>query len=569
MVTPVSQHILKPGRPDDLGATPDNQGVNFALFSANATRVELCLFDDDGKQELSRIELTHKTADIWHGYIPGLKLGQIYSYRVHGPDDPANGHRFDPSKLVLDPYAREVVGQVKARVTAPLGGAHSFPATPWDKTVIFETHVKGLTIADPAVPEKIRGTCAAMGSAPVLSYLKNLGVTAIELLPMQTKNHEEKLKQLGLKNYWGYNTVGFFAIEPGIDGFRFDLAPVLGRTQMGFDPEAPFFKQIAADPVLSKIKLIAEPWDCGVAGYQLGNFPPQWHEWNDKFRDDVRRFWRGDAGMAGSLATRLAGSSPEFDGDGSSPLTSINMITCHDGFTLHDVVSYSAKKNSANGDGNSDGNNSNFSDNCGVEGGTDDPVICGLRERQKRNMLATLFLAQGVPMLLAGDEFGNSQKGNNNAYCQDNGIGWLNRDQITEEGRALTRFVQKLTDLRKNHSALQQEKFPHENDISWVNPSGRENMKADWENPDNHCLGMVLSEGSNKDPGKRLLAIFNAAAEPVPFVLPKPPDGETWRRVLDTSELTLEADGKKLSGTYTVPEKSVVVFVPSPGKGPQ
>jgi glycogen operon protein len=664
--------IIKSGTSDKIGASPDGAGVNFALFSAHATKVELCLFDDEGKEELCRIALPAKTGDIWHGYVPDLKPGQVYGYRVHGPYAPEEGHRFNPDKIVLDPYAREIVEGVKARVHELLEKKNKPLFTPWDKTIIYELHAKGFTISDPSVPEELRGTFEAMGSEGVLDYLRKLGITAVEFMPVQAKLHDERLAKANLKNYWGYNTLGFFAIESeylktgkreeframvdslhrqgievildvvynhtcegdhtgptlsfrgidnasyykldpadkskyidetgcgntlnmehpqvrrmvmdnlrywveefGIDGFRFDEAPVLGRTSTGFRPDAPFFKEIAADPVLSKVKLIAEPWDCGANGYQVGNFPAGWHEWNGKFRDDIRRFWRGDEGVMGDKATRLAGSSPEFDDENRSPLASINFVTCHDGFTLHDLVSHTTKKNLENAENNRDGIDNNHSHNHGAEGTTDDTGIIRARERTKRNMLASLFLSQGTPMLTAGDEFGNSQRGNNNAYCQDNETGWLNRDEVTVEGQALTAFVQKLIALRKEHPVLQHSEFMHGEkegddgvkDIHWISPSGGEKNESDWKNPQNRCLGVVFNEGAvnGKGEGKRLLAIFNAAAEPVPFKLPAlGRASEEWQRVLDTSEPELEQDGRGLSGECMIPKKSVAVFVQPP-----
>ena len=678
--------IIEAGKPDQLGAVYDGHGVNFSIFSAHATKVELCLFDETGQNETGRITLPEKTGDIWHGYLPGLKPGQVYGYRVHGPFAPAQGHRFNPNKLVLDPYAREIVGQVrwtpaqhdagidnapdtvKARVVAPWPKITEPLDTPWDKTYICELHAKGYTMADPKVSPELRGKIAALASPPVLDYLSRMQYTAIEPLPLMAKLHDERLASAGLENYWGYNTLAYFAVEPeylatgrreelrdaiaalrtsgievildivfnhtaegdhtgptlsfrgidnasyykldpndkgryidetgcgntlnmespivrrmvldnlrmwiedyGVAGFRFDLAPVLGRTAVGFDRDAPLFREIMADPVLSKAKLIAEPWDCAPGGYQLGNFPAGWHEWNDRFRDDIRRFWREDAGMIGHKATRLAGSAPEFDDPGRSPLDSVNFVACHDGFTLHDLVSHGAKKNHANGEDNRDGNSSNYSHNNGAEGDSRDPCIVTQRERQKRNLLTSLFLAQGVPMILAGDEFGNSQQGNNNAYCQDNATGWLNWDKITPEGRELTRFVQKLAEFRAAHPVLQHDEFMHGQkncdyglrDLHWFSPKGREKGPADWSQPDNRCLGMFLNDGAinGEGAGKRLLAIFNAQATGVDFKLPELQGGGGWERVLDTSEPGLERDGRSLTGVYPVPEKSTVVFV--------
>ncbi len=685
----LSKVVVEEGKPDQLGAIHDGRGVNFAIFSAHATKVELCLFDEEGKNEIRRIELPKKTGDIWHGYIPDLKPGQVYGYRVHGPFAPEQGHRFNPNKLVLDPYARDIVGQVKwtaaqhdfasdnagdtvkARVVETLPKVAGLLNTAWEDTYICELHAKGYTMADPKVDPALRGKIAALASKPVTDYFKEMGYSAIEPLPVMAKLHDERLEKAGLKNYWGYNTLCYFAVEPeylksgnrkelretidrlrengvevildivfnhtaegnhtgptlsfrgidnasyykldpgdksryidetgcgntlnvehpavrrliidnlrmwveefGVAGFRFDLAPVLGRTGKGFDKECQLFKEIMADPVLSKVKLNPEPWDCAPGGYQLGNFPPGWHEWNDRFRDDVRRFWREDADMIGKKATRLLGSSPEFADPGRGPLDSINFVACHDGFTLHDLVSYNGKHNLANGEGNRDGNDNNVSNNHGTEGPTDNPAIIAARERTKRNLMASLFLAQGVPMVLGGDEFGNSQSGNNNAYCQDNETGWLKWDKITDKDRVFTKFMQRLARFRKDHPVLQHDEFINGQkacdhgvrDIHWFNPAGREMQEADWKKPHDRCLGMFLNDGAvnGEGAGKRLLAVFNASGAKVDFKLPDLPGGGTWERVLDTAEPDLEKDPRALAGSYKIPEKSTVVFVQMP-----
>ncbi|MBU6474861.1 MAG: glycogen debranching protein GlgX [Alphaproteobacteria bacterium] len=688
---------LQAGTPAPLGATFDGGGVNFAVYSANATQIELCLFDASGAKELRRVALV-KTGDVWHGYLPNLKPGQLYGFRAHGPHDPANGHLFNPAKLLLDPYAREIAGTArwtaaqtdfnadnasdmpKARVTEPLPprSAPPRPRAEKGKELICELHVKGFTKEDPAVPQKLRGTCAALAEPGVIDGLKKLGVTTVELLPVQAKLHDARLEKLGLKNYWGYNTLGFFAPETeylatgkreefrdmvdalhaagievildvvynhaaegkahepalsfrgldnagyykldpagkskyidetgcgntldagkpavrrlildslrywaeefGVDGFRFDLAPVLGRTAQGFDANAPLLKEIAADPVLSRLRLIAEPWDTAADGYRLGAFPAGWREWNDKFRDAVRAYWRGDAGKAGELASRLAGSADIFDKPGRAPADSINFVACHDGFTLNDVVSYDSKHNAANGEGNRDGNDSNFSANHGAEGETPDPAIRSLRERQKRNMLATLFLAQGTPMLLAGDETGNSQQGNNNAYCQDNATGWVGRDNLSADARALRAFAWKLAAFRREQKLLTQEKFLHGRpvdksgtpDLQWISADGTPMTENDWNSPWKKCFGMLLSAApEDGKSGQRLLAVFNAAANPVPFTLP-PASGAGWERAIDTSEPDLKAPDAAAGKTYTVPARAVVVFtqraagLPGPGHG--
>lgn len=682
---------VEPGKADKLGATFDGSGINFAIFSANATKIELCLFDESGKKELQRIELPQRTDDIWHGYIPGLKPGQVYGYRVHGPYDPANGHLFNPNKLMFDPYAREIVGEVrwtqtqsdfnkdnaadtiKARVTEPLPPkATRPPKISKNKTVLYELHVKGYTATDPAIPADKRGTCEALGDSATIAYLKKMGVTSIELLPVHAKLDDERLQKEGLRNYWGYSTIGFFAVQPellasgkreeframvdalhkagievildvvynhtaeggkglppisfkgidnasyyrldprdkknyindagcgntinmdhpqvrrmvidslrywveefGVDGFRFDLAPILGRTQSQFKSDAPFFKEIEKDEVLSRVKMIAEPWDCSNDGYHVGGFPKGWQEWNGKFRDDVRKFWRGDAFMTGPLATRLAGSSPEFDHSGREPQETINFVTCHDGFTLEDLVSYNSKHNLANKEDNRDGSNDNYSVNHGVEGKTDDPEIKKIRQQQKRNMLATLFLAQGTPMVLAGDEIGNSQTGNNNAYCQDNEIGWVKKDKLSAENAELRGFAQKLIAFRQENAVLTQKRFLHGRqtckdgipDLQWFSHTGKPKSNVEWNNPDNKCFGMLLNEGAmeGKKTGKRLLAVFNAAAKPVSFKLPELAGGQGWQRVLDTAEPSLDPkQPASVNKTHEIPARSVVVFTQSP-----
>ncbi|MDE1153258.1 MAG: glycogen debranching protein GlgX [Micavibrio sp.] len=681
---------VETGTPDTLGATADARGVNFAIYSKHAARVDLCLFDDDGKTEVARITLPAKTGDVWHGHVPGLKAGQVYGYRVDGPYEPQNGHRFNPQKLVLDAYAKEIVGEiawtdahsnpakdnaadtVKARVTAPLQSPVApMPKTPMADSVIYELHPKGYTVANSKIPKDLRGTYAGLASQASLDYLKDLGITAVELLPVHAKVNDSWLAKLGLKNFWGYNTLSFFAPEPeyaadkanarqefrdmvdkfhkagievildvvynhaaegnengptlcfrgidnatyykldpndkgkyvndtgcgntvdtakpvvrqmvldslrhwvqeyGIDGFRFDLAPVLGRDPYAFDRNAAFFKELEADPVLSKVKLIAEPWDPGMGGYQVGNFPAKWQEWNDKFRDDLRKFWKGTTDTLRLLATRLTGSAPEFDRDGRSAHTSVNFIACHDGMTLHDLVSHSYKKNLANGEDNRDGSNDNYSANNGIEGETKDPAIIAQREQQKRNLLTSLFLSQGTPMLLAGDEHGNSQKGNNNAYSQDNPLGWLDWDDITAEGQKLTAFVKKLITFRKDHDVLRSGQFMHGKikdrhgvkDLTWINASGREQTDANWAQTEDKCIGAVFNAAAVKKVkgGERLLTVFNAHSGDVDFKLPQLKGGSGWTRVLDTANPESPAATTPLAdgSTYRMPARSVVVF---------
>jgi len=575
------------GSPLPLGATWDGLGVNFTLFSANATKVELCLFDAQGEKEIERIELPEYTDEIWHGYLPDASPGTIYGYRVHGPYEPDAGHRFNPNKLLLDPYAKAHIGSLKwgpevfGYVLDAKDGDLSFderdsaalmpkcrvvdpaftwtrdrkPEVSWGNTIFYELHVKGFTKQHPLVPENLRGTFVGLGRQEVVDYIKSLGVTSIELLPVHSFINDSYLLDRGLTNYWGYNTIGFFAADPRylssgqiaefkqmvahfydagleiildvvynhtaegnergptlsfrgidnssyyrlipdkprfyindtgtgntvnishprvlqmvtdsvrywalemhVDGFRFDLATILGREPRGFDEGGGFLKSCRQDPVLSGIKLIAEPWDCGPGGYQVGSFSPGWAEWNDQYREIVRGYWKGDESKVPELAARLSGSADFFNKRGRKPWASVNLLTAHDGFTLNDLVSYNDKHNDANGEGNRDGNSNNASWNCGAEGPTDDPGIRALRERQKRNFLATLLLSQGTPMIVAGDEFGRTQKGNNNAYCQDNEISWLDWNPH-EEGVALSNFVRKLILLRRSFPILRRTRF--------------------------------------------------------------------------------------------------------------
>lgn len=683
---------VEKGRADKLGATHDGHGVNFAVFSRHAEKIEICLYSDDGKTETARFMLPARTGDVHHGYVPGLKAGQVYGLRAHGPETSAQGHRFNPQKLLLDPYAEELVGtvtwdaamtdpsadsapsMVKARVPAPLPKpAAQKPATAKNKTVIMEMHPKGMTALDERLPQDLRGTYAGLAAPETIADLKKHGITTVELLPVAAKLADERLEKLGLANYWGYDTLAPFAPEPsyahdpqnarrefldmvdalhregievvldvvfnhtaegpahapalslrgldnasyykhhpqdkgkyidetgcgntldlantgtrrmvidclrhwvetyGIDGFRFDLAPVLGRDPYAFDAQAAFFREVAADPVLSKVKLIAEPWDIGPGGYQLGNFPAGWQEWNDKFRDDVRKFWRGDAGLAPVLATRLAGSAPQFDKNGRSPQDSINMITCHDGFPLHDVVSYNTKHNGQNGENNRDGNDNNHSFNHGHEGATQDSSIRAAREKTKRNMLSTLFLAQGTPMVLAGDEHGNSQHGNNNAYCQDNRIGWIEKDAVDADGRDLEDFTRKLSALRDAHGSLSAESFLHgaqdadgRKDLTWLSSSGAEMRGEEWQAAE--TIAMLLDEDKIESPaaadgGRRLMAVFNRSAAPVDMPLPSAGVAGAWQRALDTDAPQAAPEMRKDGDTVRIAPRSVAVFVRKP-----
>lgn len=694
------QRKVEPGSPSPLGATWDGRGVNFALFSDNAEIVELCLFDASGKRELERIALPEYTNQIWHGYIVGMQPGQLYGYRVHGPYDPRQGHRFNANKLLLDPYARAIDGPLyvsdaifgyrrgssrkdlsfdrrdsarampKCRVVEPAftWGEERFPNTPWSQTVIYELHVKGFTKLNPDVPDPQRGTFAGLGSPRVLDYLVKLGVTAVELLPIHTIIDEPHLAEKGRRNYWAYNSINFFSAdhrlhsrraarefktmvanlhsagievildvvynhtgegnqfgptitfrgidnaayyilahdkrhymdftgcgnslalshprvmqmvmdslrywvqEMHVDGFRFDLTTTLAREHHQFDPYSGFLDAIVQDPVLSRIKLIAEPWDIGIDGYQLGNFPPTWAEWNDKYRDTTRRFWRGDNHMIGGMASHLSGSSETFHHKGRRPWASVNFVTAHDGFTLHDLVSYERKHNEANGEDNRDGTDANHSWNCGVEGPTTDPSIRALRERQKRNLLATLLLSQGTPMLVAGDEFGRTQHGNNNAYCQDNEIGWVQWDERSEEDLALQRFVRMLLKLRRDYPVFRRTKFlngqPIGNiglkDVAWLAPEGHEMTAKDWSVPYARCLGMEVyrnaASAGNSDEGQHFLMLLNAHDGPLSFKLPDAPLTNAWVRVFDTGRIKEEAHSFRAGQKYPLLHRSFVVL---------
>ncbi|HET6884108.1 MAG TPA: glycogen debranching protein GlgX, partial [Pirellulales bacterium] len=611
-----------PGRPYPIGATWDGSGVNFALYSENATKVELCLFDNaDDKQESQRIGLEEQTDMVWHGFLPDLRPGQLYGFRVHGPNDPAHGHRFNPNKIVLDPYAKAIGREIRwsdemwgykigdpqadlsfderdnaafATLAAVVDPAFTWgddrpPNVPWHKTIIYELHVKGFTKLNPEVPERLQGTYSGLASESALSYLRDLGITAVELLPVHHFLDDRHLVDKGLSNYWGYNTLGFFApagrysaadtpldtvrefktmvrnlhangievildvvynhtaegnqmgptcsfrgidnasyyrlspedpryymdftgcgntfnmrnprvlqlimdslrywiTDMHVDGFRFDLASTLARELHEVDKLGAFFDIIHQDPIISQVKLIAEPWDLGAGGYQVGNFPILWSEWNGKYRDCVRKFWKGDAGMVSEFATRFTGSSDLYEWSSRRPHASINFVTCHDGFTLNDLVCYNGKHNEANGENNRDGADDNNSWNCGEEGPTNNPDIRAMRERKKRNMLATLLLSQGVPMILAGDEISHTQNGNNNAYCQDNEISWLHWD-LTDEQKGLMDFVQKCIALNKNEPVFQRRRFFHGQgiqggeapDIAWYDTAGNEMSDEDWK----------------------------------------------------------------------------------------
>ena len=695
---------IREGLPFPKGATWDGNGVNFALFSTNATKVELCLFDRHGEKEVERIELPEYTDEIFHGYLPDVGPGDFYGYRVHGPYEPDAGHRFNPNKLLLDPYARAHVGKLqwdpacfgyqmesgddltfderdsakfvpKCVVVDPdfdWKGQPERQYVPWDRTVFYETHVKGYTMLNPEVPKKLRGTYAGFGNRKGLDYIKSLGITSIEFLPLHTFLDDSYLTDQGLSNYWGYNSIGFFAPDPRyaaeveqslrefkemvarchdaglevimdvvynhtaegnekgptlsfkgidnasyyrllpdqpryyindtgtgntvnlshprvlqmvtdslrywvqelhVDGFRFDLGTILAREPEGFDNQSGFLKACLQDPLLATVKLIAEPWDIGPGGYQVGGFPPGWAEWNDKFRDTVRDFWRGEA-SATELAPRLCASADMFDHHGRRPWASVNFITAHDGFTLGDLVSYNDKHNEANLEDNQDGSSNNSSWNCGVEGPTDDTEINALRDRQMRNLLSTLFLSQGTPMLVAGDEFGRTQGGNNNAYCQDNEISWVDWT-LDERGHAQIEFVKKLTRLRREFPILRRNRFLSGHydedldvkDVTWINANGAEMEDADWADGNARCFGMMV-DGRARTTGLRkrgedvsLLIVLNGYHDVVEFTLPPCAGGEAWNLLIDTNlESVPAAHQFEVGDVYGVTGRCLLLF---------
>lgn len=675
-----------PGKPYPLGATWDGQGVNFALFSEYATGVELCLFDAPYDQkETSRIRLSEQTDYVWHAYLPDIKPGQLYGYRVEGPFEPEQGNRFNPAKLLVDPYAKAISGPIKwhpsvfgypldseeeerdieenSEDSAPYvsksvvidsafdWGEDKRPDTPLHASIIYEMHVKGFTATHPNIQPELKGTYAGLATPESIDYLKNLGVTAVELMPVHHFVNDSILEDKGLNNYWGYNTLGYFAphseyassgkmgeqvrefkamvkslhaagievildvvynhtaegnhygptlsfkgidnaayyrlvpddfryymdytgtgnslnmlhprtlqlvmdslrywiLEMHVDGFRFDLASTLARGLHEVGRLSSFLDVIHQDPVISQVKLIAEPWDVGEGGYQVGNFPVLWAEWNGKYRDDVRRFWRGDESQVAELAYRLSGSSDLYQHNGRRPSASINFITAHDGFTLHDLVSYNEKHNEANLDNNQDGHDDNLSWNCGEEGPTDDADILALRERQKRNFLATLLFSQGVPMLTMGDECGRTQEGNNNGYCQDNELSWFNWNW-SEADRDLFEFVRCIIDIRRNYRVLHRRKFfqgrqihgSDIRDIRWLNPNGEDMNEEEWDTTFVRSLGMLLNGqvmDEHDEHGERirddvLLLLINGHWEDMPFILPGKEDEPRWELLIDTN----------------------------------
>ena len=701
---------LSEGSPNPRGATWDGRGTNFALFSEHATRVDLCLFDSEGKRQLQSVTLPEFTNQIWHGYLKGVMPGTVYGYRVYGPYDPRNGHRFNHNKLLLDPYATAHIGSLewkpaifgyklethddttfddrdsadcmpKCLVVDPQFDWSGQPArlgrlrVNWDETILYELHVKGFTKLHPKVPEKLRGTYEGLADPAVIDYVRSLGVTSIELLPIQTFITDSHLHDGDLTNYWGYNSIGFFSPDtryaatprralhefkemvaryheagievildvvynhtaegnemgptlsfkgidnasyyrllPGnlryyindtgtgntvnvshprvlqmvcdslrywveqthVDGFRFDLGTILAREPNGFDNKSGFLKTVSQDPTLSTTKLIAEPWDIGPGGYQVGGFPPGWTEWNDKFRDTVREFWKGGSSVA-ELSKRLTASGDLFNCMGRRPWASINFVTAHDGFTLSDLVSYNDKHNEANGEHNKDGANNNSSWNCGVEGPTGDPEINQLRERQRRNLLATLLLSQGTPMLLAGDEFARTQQGNNNAYCQDSTISWIDWS-LEQQNAALVGFTRQLIELRKQHPNLRRNLFLNGRldpelgvrDLVWINARGDE-MDADaWKDPRTRCFGMML-EGTARPTGimqrghqGTLLLVINDHFEDVCFCLPVAGESKMWELILETESAETKGGRFPAETLYDVPARSLLLFETGP-----
>ncbi|RJK92934.1 glycogen debranching protein GlgX [Vallicoccus soli] len=695
-----------PGSAYPLGATYDGVGTNFAVFSEVAERVELCLFEQDGTE--TRVALPESDGFVWHGYLPRVGPGQRYGFRIHGPNDPARGLRCNPNKLLLDPYAKAVDGQIdwdeslfdyrfehpddrndldsgphmmKSVVVNPFFDWQDdrSPRTPYHQTVIYEAHVKGLTIAHPDIPEEIRGTYAGLAHPVMVEHLKGLGVTAVELMPVHQFVQDHHLEEKGLSNYWGYNTIGFFAphnlyaadarngqqvqefkamvrtlheagievildvvynhtaegnhmgptlcfrgidntayyrlvdgdpmhyydttgtgntllmrhphvlqlimdslrywvTEMHVDGFRFDLASTLARQFHEVDRLSAFFDLVQQDPVVSQVKLIAEPWDVGDGGYQVGNFPPLWTEWNGKYRDNVRDVWRGEPHTLGEFAMRLTGSSDLYQGDGRRPLASINFVTAHDGFTLEDLVSYNEKHNEANGEGGNDGESHNRSWNCGVEGPTDDLDVLALREKQKRNILTTLFLSQGVPMLLHGDELGRTQGGNNNVYCQDNEIAWVDWEDARHHTTMLE-FVRRLARLRHEHPVFRRRRFFQGRpvrgsggdalgDIAWLTARGRPMNDEDWSSGQRHVT-VFLNGDAITEPDERgqrvtddsFLLLLNSSPDDMVFTVPEEKYGASWDVCVDTSApLEIEQPTLKAGAPVEVEARSVLVL---------
>ena len=692
----MTKYSVTAGRAAPLGATFDGDGVNFAIFSHYAEKMTLCLFSEDGKQEVEQLDLPERDGEVWHGYVSGLRPGQFYGYRAHGPFEPEQGHRFNANKLLIDPYAKRLTGHPEwhdalmsyeighededlsfdTRDSAPhmprcviedpafSWGEDRHPRTPIDETIVYEAHVKGLTAQHPGVDQ--RGTFLGMASDPILEHLTNLGVTAVELLPSQAFLNDRFLTDKGLTNYWGYQTWGFFAPDPRylvygqisefqqmvarfhhaglevlmdvvynhtgegnemgptlafrgldnasyyrllpdnpryyindtgtgntvnvdnpmvlrmimdslrywvevmhVDGFRFDLCSTLGRVdEGGFDRGAAFFDALRQDPTLSQVKLIAEPWDIGPGGYQLGAFPPPFLEWNDKYRDGIRRFWRGESGMTPELANRITGSAIQFDHSGRPATSSVNLLTAHDGFTLADVVAYNQRHNEANGEDNRDGHGENYSDNMGVEGETDDAEILAKRAQRRRNLMATLLLSQGTPMILGGDELGNSQHGNNNAYNQDSEISWIDWSDVDEE---FLEFTRKMIELRREHPILRQKLFLHaqeredgQQDLFWRRPDGHTMTQKDWDNPDLQVVCAEIRTAGGAPAYSTLedaiFIVFNAGAA-VSVKLPLAANKRHWTWHIDTARPAMRATLTR--GSAKVAGHSVAVFLKS------
>ncbi|MGB0127653.1 MAG: glycogen debranching protein GlgX [Rhodocyclaceae bacterium] len=680
---------LWPGSAYPLGATWDGNGVNFAVFSQHAEAMDLCVFDASGRRELSRTRLPERTDFVWHGYLPDAQPGLLYGFRAHGPYRPERGHRFNPNRLLIDPYGKAAAGNLlwtdahfgykvgakradltfdwrdnalampKCRVIDPAFDweGDQLLGTAWSDTILYELHVKGFTALHEGIPAPLRGTYSGLASPAIIDHLRRLGVTAVELLPIHCYVDDRHLVQRGFRNFWGYNSIGFFSPdrryaatadavtefksmvkalhragievildvvynhtaegnqlgptlcfrgldnasyyrlahdnpryykdftgcgntlnithpyvlrmvtdslrywvqEMHVDGFRFDLATVLARANDAMDTRGVFLNAVQQDPVLSRVKLIAEPWDVGDGGYQVGNFPAGWSEWNPKYRDAVRAYWKGDGGLIGDLGYRLTGSSDLYAHNGRRPNASINFITAHDGFTLHDLVSYERKRNEDNGEGNRDGSDNNLGWNCGAEGPTDKPEILALRARQKRNFLATLMLSQGVPMLLAGDEMGRTQGGNNNAYCHDNEISWVNW-ALSAEDRGLLEFVSQMVRLRRDHPVFRRSSFFRQDrrdesgrNVLWFGPDGLEMSDAEWHQGFARCVGMYLAGdiiGETDAQGNAVaddtfMVLINAHHEEIPFVLPGFRSNRRWRLVADTSSVPPESASRR------------------------
>ena len=688
---------LSAGTNHRLGAIWDGRGTNFALFSANAEKVELCLFDSQGRREIERIQLPERTEDVWHCYLNDVSPGQLYGYRVHGPYEPEHGHRFNPNKLLLDPYAKRLAnrlvwsdahfayragssredlsfdrrdnarGMPKAVVvdeTFNWGRRENRPNIAWEDTVIYEAHVKGLTQTRQDVPPGLRGSFRGLSSPAMIDHFKRLGVTTLELLPIHGFIDDRHLVEKKLVNYWGYNSIAFFAPEPRfapdntldvfrtavsrlhdagievlldvvynhtaegnhlgptlsfrgidnasyywlmpdnprfyddftgcgnslnlthprvlqmvmdslrywvevchIDGFRFDLASTLARGANGFDRNSAFLTAVRQDPVLASVKLIAEPWDVGMGGYQVGAFPSQWSEWNDRYRGTMRRYWAGEGNLIGDVSSRMTGSSDIFNHDGRATRAGVNHVTVHDGFTLADLYSYNEKHNEANGEDNRDGSSDNNSNNCGHEGPTDDPEIVALRQRLRKNQLACLLLAQGVPLVLAGDEVGNTQHGNNNAYCQDDEIGWVGWECLGREGYDLTDFVGHMTDLRNRFPQIKSQRWldgrraDGSYGVLWLTPDADEMSEEDWNFPEGRYLAYVLSPVG--DNGSPIFVVLNASPENIQFTLPKIPEYKIWKRVLSTAEAEQVETSHASGDRAEAPGRSVLAFAGS------